>query len=274
MRQTFQVTIFLSIVALLFCFLATNVLADDECLPPYSGYINDYATPSECESAATYCVLQGSTGRYLGYTSTRVGNSCTLDVSGNAGQCDEVGSCILLAQCDEFWNCTDWTPLQSTKTCGMSFTQNRTCADANNCGTTAQKPDISQRVSGTYCFEGKTCQDKKCVAGGGLPPTNPVVDNNPPAGVVNCPAGQFCNPLAYDNFQDLVDAIARFVFNLGLVVAPIMFVIAGIMFVTSAGDPEKTKTARRMALYTAIGFAIIVAASGLIKVLQSLFAGS
>lgn len=85
-----------------------------------------------------------------------------------------------------------------------------------------------------------------------------------------CPPGQFCNPLKYGSFEELVGAITKFVFNMALVVAPIMIVIAGIMFVTSAGDPEKVKKAREVALYTVIGFAVIIAASGLIKVLQSL----
>jgi len=79
--------------------------------------------------------------------------------------------------------------------------------------------------------------------------------------------------LAYGNFEDLVNAIVNFLFNLSLVVAPIMLVISGIYFVTSIGDPGRVKTAQNIALYTIIGFAIILLASGLIKVLQSLLAG-
>lgn len=85
-----------------------------------------------------------------------------------------------------------------------------------------------------------------------------------------CPAGQICNPLAYGNIEDLVNAVIKFLYNMGLVIAPIMFVVAGILFVTSAGDPERVRTARRVALYTAIGFAVILVASGLGKVLQAL----
>ena len=49
-----------------------------------------------------------------------------------------------------------------------------------------------------------------------------------------------------------------------------MFVIAGALFVTSAGDPEKARTARRVMIYTAVGLAVILLASGLIAVLQSI----
>ena len=90
----------------------------------------------------------------------------------------------------------------------------------------------------------------------------------------DCPPGQICNPLGYENFEDLVNAIINFLWIIGTPLAAIMFVISGIMFVTSVGNPEKVKTAKNIALYTAIGYAIIIMASGLIKVLQSLFQGS
>jgi len=86
--------------------------------------------------------------------------------------------------------------------------------------------------------------------------------------------GMIENPLGYSGFEDLVNAIINFIWKLATPLAAIMFVISGIMFVTSVGDPEKVKTAKKVALYTAIGYAIIIMASGLIKVLQSLFQGS
>ena len=61
---------------------------------------------------------------------------------------------------------------------------------------------------------------------------------------------------------------------IGSPIAGVMFVVAGVMFVTSAGDPERVRTARRVMIYTAVGLAVILVASGLIKVLQSLLGGS
>ena len=88
-----------------------------------------------------------------------------------------------------------------------------------------------------------------------------------------CPSGQICNPLQYGNFEDLVNAVIRFLITIGTPIAAIMFVIAGIVFVTSAGDPGRVKTARSIMIYTAVGLAVILVASGLIKVLQSLLQG-
>ena len=89
-----------------------------------------------------------------------------------------------------------------------------------------------------------------------------------------CLPGQICNPLAYCNIEDLVNAIIRFLIMIGSPIAGVMFVVAGVMFVTSAGDPERVRTARRVMIYTAVGLAVILVASGLIKVLQSLLGGS
>ena len=86
--------------------------------------------------------------------------------------------------------------------------------------------------------------------------------------------GTISNPLGYENFEDLVNAIINFLWLITTPLAAIMFVISGIMFVTSVGNPEKVKTAKNIALYTAIGYGIIIIASGLIKVLQSLLQGS
>ena len=85
-----------------------------------------------------------------------------------------------------------------------------------------------------------------------------------------CPLGQICNPLTTDSFEDLLGAITNFIFWVGMALAPVMLIIAGFMFVTSAGSPERVKTAQKMALYTVIGLAIILLASGLVAVLKSI----
>ncbi|MFH1671699.1 MAG: pilin [Candidatus Portnoybacteria bacterium] len=84
-----------------------------------------------------------------------------------------------------------------------------------------------------------------------------------------CPEGQICNPLKYENFQDLISAINKFIFTIAIILSPILFIIAGIMLVTSAGDPAKVKKAQTMMIYTAVGLAIIVLAQALIAVLKN-----
>jgi len=55
-----------------------------------------------------------------------------------------------------------------------------------------------------------------------------------------------------------------------MILAPLMLIISGLLWVTSAGDPGRLKTAQNMALYTIIGLAVILLASGLVAVLKSI----
>lgn len=80
--------------------------------------------------------------------------------------------------------------------------------------------------------------------------------------------GRLENPLKAENFQQLIDRIISFVFMAGVVIAPIMILIAGFYYITSAGEPAKLQTAKNIILYTAIGLAVILLAKGLISFLQ------
>lgn len=79
------------------------------------------------------------------------------------------------------------------------------------------------------------------------------------------------NPLRAQTFEDLFLAIATFLWNIALAVGLIMVVIAGFLFVTAAGDPNRVRRAKEVLLYTVIGIVVIGISRGLIKVLQSFF---
>src|SRR3989338_9646842 len=56
-----------------------------------------------------------------------------------------------------------------------------------------------------------------------------------------CPPGQIClqNPLKSCSFTDLINNILTFIFNIALVVTPLMVVIGGFMFISAGGKPEQ-----------------------------------
>jgi len=72
------------------------------------------------------------------------------------------------------------------------------------------------------------------------------------------------NPLKYETFDKIIDALINFIFTLALYIAPVMIIIAGLLFVTSAGSPGQIDTAKKIILYTLIGFVIILISRGLI----------
>ena len=82
---------------------------------------------------------------------------------------------------------------------------------------------------------------------------------------------EFKNPLIYNTFGELINAIINFIFNVALILAPLFIIIGGFYFVTAAGDPAKIETGKKIILYTLIGLLIILLSKGLIAVIQSVF---
>ncbi|MFO0955476.1 MAG: hypothetical protein U0526_02980 [Candidatus Saccharibacteria bacterium] len=71
------------------------------------------------------------------------------------------------------------------------------------------------------------------------------------------------------NIQSVVTGgISFFMWVVG-VAATIMVIISGLFYVTSGGDPGRTKTAKDTLLYAVIGLGIAVLAGGLITFVQS-----
>jgi len=80
-------------------------------------------------------------------------------------------------------------------------------------------------------------------------------------------------PTTYKTFGELINAVVDFIFNIALVVAPIMLIIGGFYFVTAAGDPGKIKTAKDIIWYAVIGLGVVLLAKGLIAVLTEVLKG-
>lgn len=76
------------------------------------------------------------------------------------------------------------------------------------------------------------------------------------------------NPIIHTSLEALIGGIIDFIFTVGLVVTPLMIIIAGIFFVTAAGNPAQVEKARGIILYTLIGLFIILLAKGLITFLR------
>ena len=70
-------------------------------------------------------------------------------------------------------------------------------------------------------------------------------------------------PTNATSIEALIEGITNFVFNLAIIIAPIMFIIAGFFFITSSGEPERVKKARNIFVYTLIGLVIVLIATGL-----------
>ena len=77
------------------------------------------------------------------------------------------------------------------------------------------------------------------------------------------------SPLSATTFGALIGDITNFIFYFAVVLAPILFIIAGFYFTTAGGDAGRINTAKNIATLTIIGLAIIFLAKGIIEVIKS-----
>ncbi len=90
-----------------------------------------------------------------------------------------------------------------------------------------------------------------------------------------CPAGQICNPLTgVGNFGELLTKIADGVGTLIATLGTIMIIVAGILYLTSAGSPDKMTKAKTALIYAIAGIAIGLAAKAIVATLSKVLGGS
>jgi hypothetical protein len=79
------------------------------------------------------------------------------------------------------------------------------------------------------------------------------------------------NPLGATNtFPLLLDKIITAVAQVVGVLSILMLIIAGILFITSAGDPGRVTKAKDALKYAIIGAAIALAAGGLVQLIKTI----
>lgn len=82
------------------------------------------------------------------------------------------------------------------------------------------------------------------------------------------------NPLSgVGTLPDLIRNIANYISGIIGFIAIIMFIYAGIIFVTSAGDGGKVTEAKRIVIWASIGVGVVLAADGLIALVKVILEG-
>lgn len=76
------------------------------------------------------------------------------------------------------------------------------------------------------------------------------------------------NPLGVDNFCGLLTSIATAVAGLVGAISVIMIIVAGIMYLLSAGSPERITKARTALFYAIAGLAIAISAGAIVATIK------
>lgn len=82
------------------------------------------------------------------------------------------------------------------------------------------------------------------------------------------------NPIGVDTFEELLNVLINFIFWVGIAIAPVVFIIAGFLYVISAGNAQKVETAKKMMWYTVIGLVVLLLAKGIVAVIKSVLGGT
>ena len=81
------------------------------------------------------------------------------------------------------------------------------------------------------------------------------------------------NPIAANSFEDLVNGIADFALLIVIPISVIVILYAGALFMTSAGDVEKVKKAKRALLWALVGLGIVLIGKGFILIIKDVLGG-
>ena len=87
------------------------------------------------------------------------------------------------------------------------------------------------------------------------------------------PASSIPNPLNADSFAELINNIAKWVFNIAIALATVMFLIGGFQFLVSGGNEEKVTKAKKTMFWSAVGLAICLIGSGFTSLIRQLLGG-
>lgn len=98
---------------------------------------------------------------------------------------------------------------------------------------------------------------------GGEPP-------KPKPGETSTTTFEIRNPIAADNFVDLIKIIGQWIFNLAIPIAVIMILYAGFLWLTAGARPANVAKAKTVFWYTILGLIIIFIGSGFLSLIKSI----
>ncbi len=77
-------------------------------------------------------------------------------------------------------------------------------------------------------------------------------------------------PTDHETLADLINDIIAFIRTVALVIAPIIFIFAGLKYYFAGGSPEKAKEATNLIKWALIGLAIVLVADGIASVIADI----
>jgi hypothetical protein len=172
------------------------------------------------------------------------GETCYSDEECASGRCTD-GKCEVLGDIPFCGN----AKIDEGEECDSSNLNGKNCTDFGFGGGTLKCTNCTFDTSG--CTTGGNGGN----GGGGFGPF----------GVIGIE-----NPLKAEKFEDIINNVIDFIFNIAIVISPLMIIYAAFLFVTSAGSIDQVNQAKKVIIYTLTGFAVILLAKGFIGIIKEL----
>jgi hypothetical protein len=77
------------------------------------------------------------------------------------------------------------------------------------------------------------------------------------------------NPISATSFTQVVASITTYLIEIAIPLTAIMALVGGFQMITAAGNPEKFASGRKTLTYAAIGFVVVLLASGVAAIIKN-----
>jgi hypothetical protein len=198
---------------------------------------------------------------------TKVGTECKIVTSGGssvAGQ-TQTSNCAAIV-CEAKSSCSGNSCQGSTdREQGHWSSSLGKCACpagyySNEAPTEGGSSSSSSSSSGSGSSSGGSSSSGSSGSSGSTTITMPTVTST----------GILTNPITSTSFTDLIDKVIGWILNIALVLAPLVIVYGGFLYMTAAGDTNKISMAKNIILYAVIGFMVALLAKSLIGIFTGL----
>jgi len=208
-----------------------------------NGWVNDGPAFTCCDGEDRVCGCQNQINRSY-YCS---GTSCLFSPAGSQVVKTNCSDCPADRYCIEGTGCI--LPQNRGENCSPSIpcTTGLDCVDGVCCN-----PAIALSA-GTNCYCDGECISGECENG-------------------QCASGiAIINPVSGASLEEIIQNIINFIFTAALFIVPLMIIIAAFMMATASGDTAKVVLAKKIILWTVVGFLVVLLSKGISQATQALF---
>ena len=78
------------------------------------------------------------------------------------------------------------------------------------------------------------------------------------------------NPLKFDTLEQVLKAIADFLFTISIPISVIVIIVGAFQLLTAGGNEEKIRKGKRTITWAVIGFAVILVSGSIALLIQNL----